>query len=460
MQNYRSLEPFFSPKSVAVIGASNQAGSVGYTIFKNLKAALPFHAYPINPNHATVQGIRSYTSINGVEEKIDLAVIVTPAHIVPTALQECAQKKVRAAIIVSAGFSEVGEKNYTAQIRRIIAANPHMRVMGPNCVGVKNLSTGIDTTFFDQGRMKEPRHGSLSFISQSGALGSMILDWVSKQHFGINKFVSYGNAMDVDEADLLEYFAQDKSTKVITAYLEGARDGRKFFDVAKMATLKKPVIVLKGGRFEKTSRATASHTGSLAGSEKVYEAVFRQSGIIQARGMQDLFNTGKLFERENLPKGRRVAIITNGGGFGIVMADHVINNGMELADLSAKTKKNLEKKLKVSIGNPIDLLGDADAQRYDAAIKACLLDPNVDILVVMCLFTLSPLRAQEMKILEKPRGKKQKTMVVVAVGGDYTEQQLEKIEKSGFTAYDFPGTAAKALGHAAEYSEFLKRSRN
>jgi acetyl coenzyme A synthetase (ADP forming)-like protein len=457
MKNIESIDKFFNPKSAAVIGASNNENSVGYTIFKNMKNALKDKAYPINPKYTTIQGTKAYSSIKTVPDNIDLAIIAVPKEFVPKTLEECAEMQIKATIIISAGFSETGEKELTEKIRQIINKYPQMRVMGPNCVGVKSTESGIDTTFFENTRMKSPAKGTLSFISQSGALGSMILDWAATQRFGLNKFASYGNAMDVDESDLLEYFGEDKGTKVITMYLEGAKNGRKFFETAKKVAKKKPIIILKGGKHEETSKAAISHTGSLAGSAKVYEAVFHQAGIISAFGIQDLFSTAKILENEPLPKGKKVQIITNGGGFGIVMADHIINRQLELATLSEKTKQKLEQELKINISNPLDLLGDADAKRYDTAIKACIEDDNVDIIVVMILFTLSTLNADELTILKNARENTSKPIIVVAVGGEYTAEQLKKIEEHGFTTYDYPGSAAKSIMHMANYAEYLKK---
>ena len=457
----KSIESFFSPKSVAVIGASNSRGTVGYTIFENMKKARVKKLFPVNPNHSRIQGVKAFASVKEVNQKIELAIIAVKAAFVPEVLRECMEHAVKAVIIVSAGFSETGEKKLTAQIKKLIEKHPRTRVMGPNCVGVVNSFTGIDTTFFERNRMKMPGKGSLSFISQSGALGSMILDWVGKQQqFGINKFASYGNAMDVDEADLLEYFGADRKTKVITVYLEGARDGRKFYEVAKKVSRKKPIIVLKGGKSEETSKAASSHTGSLAGSSKVYDAVFKQSGIIQADDLLDLFNIAKLLEKEPLPKGNRVQIITNGGGFGIVSADQIIAHGLRLAKLSGKTVKRLEKGMPgIEISNPLDILGDADASRYRKAITAAVADKNADIIMVLALFNLPTLKEKNLGVLREARGKASKPVIVCSIGSDYTERYLEKIERAGFTTFEYPSVAAKALKEMVLYAEFLKKAR-
>ncbi len=457
MQKQRNIEVFFTPRSVAVIGASNHTGTIGHTIFENMLHAGIKRLFPINPKHEIIQGIRAYRAIKEVNGAIDLAVIAIHSDLVPAVLEECMLQKVRAVIIVSAGFSETGETQNTDKIARLIKKYPATRVMGPNCVGVLNSHNKIDTTFFERSRMKEPKKGTLSFISQSGALGSMILDWIATQEFGINKFASYGNAMDVDESDLLEYFGGDPGTKVIGMYLEGAKEGKKFFETAKRISKKKPIIVLKGGRHEQTRGATASHTGSMAGSSKVYEAAFAQAGIIQADDIIDLFSIAKMLEQEPLPKGRKVQIITNGGGFGIVTADQILSNGLELAQISSQTAQKLREQMPTAtISNPLDLIGDADVERYLHAIKACHKDPNVDIIIVLILFSLPSLEIEKLSGLTKPHGKITKPIMVVSVGSEFTQKYLEKAEHEGFTTFHYPSTAAKALSRIVDYAMRLR----
>lgn len=480
MLGSKSIDYFFNPKTIAIIGASNSKGKVGYTIFENMKKAssdcnieasknideqgnITYKCvekiFPINPKHKEIQGIKAYPSIKEINQKIDLAVISLPAKFVPIALEECISCKVKAVIIVSAGFSEVGEKKLTEKIKKLIDENPETRVMGPNCVGVMSTYSGVDTTFFERSRMRTPKQGSLSFISQSGALGSMILDWVATQEFGINKFASYGNAMDIDEADLIEHFGEDKKTKVITAYLEGARNGRKFFEIAKKTSLKKPIIVLKGSRNEKTREAAMSHTSSLAGAPKVYDAVFRQAGIIQAEDLLDLFNIAKLLEKEPLPKGNRVQIITNGGGFGIITADQIVEQELELAKLSKKSIEKLKNNLPGAIiSNPIDLLGDATIEDYKKAIETSLGDKNVDLIIILVLFNLPTIQVKNILSLKKAREKSTKPIVVCSIGSDYTEKYMHTIEKAGFCTMNYPSVAAKALKAMVAYSEFLKKN--
>lgn len=459
MPSPKTLEPFFTPKTIAVIGASNTVGKVGYNIFVNLKNSKVKKIFPINPKYKKVQGVKAYSSISELKTKIDMTVISIPAPFVPGALEDCMKSKVKGVVIVSAGFSEVGEKKLTKQIADLIKKYPKTRVIGPNCVGVINTNNNVDTTFFEKSRMKAPKKGNLSFISQSGALAAMIIDWVSAQEFGINKFVSYGNAMDVDEADLLEYFGQDKETKVITVYLEGARDGEKFYRVAKKVSKKKPIVVLKGGKNEQTRQAVASHTGSLAGSAKVYEAVFKQSGIIEADEILDLFNISKLLEKETLPKGNRVQIITNGGGLGLVAADQVISNDLKLSKLSKGTIKKLKKLMpKAIFENPIDLLGDSTVENYMDTINLVNKDKNVDIILVLILFNPPTIKTNNIGIWRKTRKQVSKPTIVCSFGSEFTINYMRKIEEAGFTTFKYPSLAAKALKELVEYSNYLKKN--
>ncbi len=456
-----SLGSFFYPKSAAVIGASNEKGSVGYTIMQNfLRGKMPKKAYPVNPKHAKIQGKRSYRSVGEIPGKVELAVIVVPAKIVPIVLGECAVKKVKAVIIISAGFSEVGEYGLAKEIEEIVGKNPGMRVMGPNCIGVLVPENGLDSTFFQGDRMCRPKAGNVSFISQSGALGAVLLDWASGQEFGLGKFISYGNAVDVDEADLLGYLAKDKKSKVIAMYMEGAKDGRKFFEYAKKVSKKTPIVMIKGGKAEETRKATMSHTGSLAGSSKVYDAVFEQSGIIQAGGLIELFALAKILENEPLPKGNRVQIITNGGGFGIVTADAVIGNGLKLAKMSAKSKARLKKGVPntVTVGNPMDLVGDAGTKRYVNAVEAALKDKNVDMVVVVVLFNTPTLGDDIVGAMARLRKTARKPMVVLSIGSEFTRKKIKRMEEGGITTFHYPEIAAVSLKALADYAAFRKQS--
>ena len=386
-----------------------------------------------------------------------MAVIVVPARFVPLVSKECIEKGVEAAIIISAGFGEIGEKGLTAELQKVIDSSKKTKFLGPNCFGV--LTPGkLNTTFSEEKRMKIPKFGNVAFMSQSGALGVTILDWMHTQEFGLSKFVSYGNAMGLDEADFLEFVANDKETKVITMYLEGVKRGRKFFEIAKKAGAKKPIIALKGGVTEETHKATASHTGSLAGSARVYHGLFKQTGITQANSLEELFAFAKIFENEPLPKGKRVGIISNGGGYAIITADEVVKNGLQLAGFSEKTRQTCRKAFPptVNIGNPLDLVGDADAQRYKIAIENLLNDDNVDMLAVLVLFNVPTINETIIGEIAKLRKKAKKPMIVVSTGSEFTKRMLQELEKNGVVTFGYPSRAAKALKALADYAEFKK----
>ena len=457
------LDYFFYPKHIAVIGASGQPDSIGRAIFENFNSKLCIgdfckEAYPVNPNHSTILGRKSYASIKDIEGSIDLAVIVVPAKAVPKVMRECVEKKVKAAIIISAGFSEIGEKKLTAELQAIIDNNPGTRVIGPNCFGLFVADTGLDTTFAEKQKMNLPRSGSVAFMSQSGALGIAVLDWMSTQEFGLSKFISYGNAMDVDEAELLDYLSKDSDTKVISIYIEGVKEGRKFMEIAKKTSMKKPVVVLKGGVTEETHSATASHTGSLAGSAQVYEALFRQTGIIQAHDLIELFVLSKILANAPLTKGKRVLIITNGGGYGIVTADQAIQNGLELASISKNNAEKLRKAFPetVTIRNPLDLVGDADEKRYKIALEAGLKEDNVDMIMVLVLFNTPAIDKHIVEEITRLRRKAKKPVIVVAIGSKYTAERKAELEKGGVVTFNYPFTAAVALKGLYDYSKFRK----
>ncbi len=460
---HRQLNYLFYPKNVAVIGASNQEGSIGRAIFENFhphRHQLLSHVFAVNPNHSRILGRPAYKSVVELPADIDLAVIAVPAHAVPQTLRECIQKKVESVIIISAGFSEIGEKKLTSEIQELIAQNPKTRVMGPNCFGCFVGDTGLNTTFSSQQKMKLPKSGSMAFISQSGALGVAILDWASTQQFGVSKFVSYGNAMDLDESDFLKYLQKDPRTKVIAVYLEGIKHGPKFLQTAKRVSQHKPIILLKGGVTAQAHAATVSHTGSLAGSAEVYEGVFRQAGVIAARTLQELFHFAKTFETEPLMKGNRVQIITNGGGYGIITADAVIQSGLELAQMRSTAKARLKKQFPptVTVANPLDLVGDADEHRYRAAVAAALADPHVDAVLVLVLFNIPAIGEGLVTQLAQLKKKAKKPLMVVSTGSGFTEEMRARLEHHGVPTFKYPEIAAASLKALYDYSQYRKKT--
>jgi len=453
------MENFFNPKSVAIIGASHTPGKIGYAILENfVLGKYKGRIYPINPDTTPILDQKVYPSVKKIPEKIDLAIVAVPAPIVPKILKECVDKKIEAVIIISAGFSEIGKegKEIEDKCKKIIAKTK-TRVLGPNCIGVYDSSTAMDTLFLSRERLGRPREGSIAFITQSGAVGSTILDWLSEEKMGISKFVSYGNAMDIDENDILEFLSKDKNTKVIVFYLEGIEtDGRKFMEVSKKTTRRKPIIILKAGKTEEGTKAVVSHTGALAGSTEIYSAVFKQTGIIEANSWQELFDFAKSFSQP-LPRGKKVAIITDGGGFGVLATDECERQGLQLLEPSYNLKRKLRKKMPsyVILHNPIDLTGDATAERYAVAIEECL--KEYDAIIAITLFQVPTLEEEVVNAITNLSKKHKKPILCCAAGGRFTKRLVSVLETSGIPVYSTPEQAVKALAAMTKYSEWLKK---
>jgi len=446
------LDTFFKPKTIAVIGASHETRKVGHFVYRNLvEGNLKGKTYPVNPTTTEIFDQPCYPSVLKIREKIDLAIITVPAAIVPKVLTECGKKKIPAVIIISAGFAEIGNTVLDNKVKRIIRKYK-MRVLGPNCLGVFDPSSGVDTLFLPRFKLERPKPGGIGYISQSGATGSVVLDWMAMKGYSISKFISYGNAMDIDEADLTEYLAEDNSTKVICIYFEGVREGRKFFNSTKNISNKKPIVALKGGRTKAGQQATLSHTGSLAGESRIYDAVFKQAGIIKAEDLEQIFHFARVLATQPKTKGKKVQIITNGGGYGVLTSDWVVKNGLEMAEMEKSTVEELKKNLPshVVIKNPIDLTGDADTERYRLAIDAAINDPGVDMIAVIPLFQIPTLTGNVVEVITEAKG--QKPMVVIAGGGKFTEALKKSIEDAGIPTFSYPEQAIASLKALYDYS--------
>ncbi len=449
------LEKFFNPKSVAVIGASHDEGKIGYVVFTNFLSGL-FEGkfYPINKNTEPILGQKVYDSILNVPGSVDLAVIVVPGKFVQNVLSECVKKGVESVILVSSGFSEMGEdgKKLEDELKKIIRTTK-TRVIGPNCLGVYDSSSYIDTLFLSRKRCGRPKQGNISFISQSGAVGSTILDWLSEEDVGISKFVSYGNGMDVDECDLIEYLGDDTETKVITAYIEGLKgDGKKFMEVCKRVSRKKPIIILKAGKTKKGTEAVSSHTGSLAGSGRIYSAAFKQSGVIEAETWQELFDFARAFSTQPIPEGDKVVIVTDGGGFGVLATDEAERSELNLPEPSEKLKKKIKHVMPpyAILHNPIDLTGDADAERYQVTIEECLKSGEYDGVIAITLFQVPRLEESVVDDLIKLK-KYKKPIISCAAGGEYSNKLSRKLTQNGIPVYSTPERAVKAMKALARY---------
>lgn len=444
-----SLESFFNPKSVAVIGASHTPGKIGYVVYTNfLSGFFNGKVYAINKDVEPILGNKVYPTLLDVPESIDLAVIVVPAKFTPEVLEHCVKRNVKSVIIITGGFSELGKegKIIEDELKKIIRATK-TRVIGPNCLGVYDSSSNVDTLFLSRKKCGRPTKGNIAFISQSGAVGSTILDWMSEEDIGISKFVSYGNGMDVNETDLIEYLGQNNQTKVITAYIEGLKSpGRKFIEVCRRVSRKKPIIILKAGKTRKGTEAVASHTGSLAGSGKIYSGAFKQAGIIEAETWEDLFDYARVFSTQPIPKGRRIAIVTDGGGFGVLATDESERCQLELPEPSEKIKEKIKPYMPpyAILHNPIDLIGDANAIRYKVTIEECLKSTEYDGVVAITLFQVPTLEDIVVDYLIELQ-KYGKPIVACAAGGKYSNELSKKLMKGGIPVYPTPERAVKAM---------------
>ncbi len=457
------LEMFFNPSSVAVVGASEKPGTVGRAIMQNLLTRFKGSIYPVNIKYEKVFGIRCYKSVLEIEGNVDLAVIAVPAKFTPNIIRDCGEKGVSAAIVISAGFKETGEEGVRLEEELVAVARKHgVRVLGPNCLGVYDAHTGLDTIFNPNDRQAKPGPGNVAFISQSGALGAAILDWLSEAGVGMSKFVSYGNAADVKEWELIEYLADDDKTKVIIAYIEGVEEGIRFLrSIRKAVARHKPVVVLKAGKSSKGLRAVASHTGSLAGRYEVYESALKQYGALVVKELNELIVAAKALSWLPVPKGEKIAIVTNGGGAGVLATDATELLGLTLAELSPETKNKLRIKLPsaASVENPVDVLGDAPPERYEAAIEEVLSDENVDAVLVIGIMQ-SPAFDPEgvLRVLKNCISKYNKPIVVAAPGGEYTADKLRRIEQEvRIPTFKTPEEAVNALWYVVRWSRVLRR---
>ena len=372
------LDKLFDPQSIAVIGASNKKGSVGYTLLRNLiSAEYEGVVFPVNVSAPSVQGIQAYASISQVPRKIDMAIIAVPAKAVPETMRQCGEAGVAGVVIITAGFKEIGPAGVELEQEIAAIADEYgVRILGPNCLGYARPPLNLNATFAHV----VPGSGRVAFISQSGALGTSILDWATANHVGFSAFVSVGGMLDVDFGDLIDYFGDDPHTSSIIMYVESITDARKFMSAARHFAKSKPIIVVKSGRHARSALAAASHTGAIAGDDTLYSAVFRRAGVVRVDEVSDLFDASEALSRLNSPKGPRLAILTNAGGPGVMACDRLLDLGGEIAELAPETVEKLDAALPAfaSSANPVDVLGDAPADRYEVAAQALMDDPNCD----------------------------------------------------------------------------------
>jgi len=444
-----------SPKTIALIGASDKEGSVGRAILENLLLAKNRKIFPVNPNRTTVLGVACYPNIAGVPEHVDLAVVATPAAIVPRTVEECGNAGVPGLIIISAGFREVGEegRRLESQIKEI-RKKYGMRIMGPNCVGVIRPNISLNASFLKA----RPEPGNIAFISQSGALGSAILDWAVNAHIGFSMFASLGSMIDIDFGDLIDFLGDDPDTRSIMVYMESVGNARKFMSAAKGFARNKPIIVVKPGRFAESAKAALSHTGAMASDDEVYDAAFKRAGVVRVLEVGDLFNSAAVLDSRHLPKGRRLAIVTNAGGPGVMATDELIELRGQLARLSEDSLKQLDSVLPPywSKGNPIDVLGDADIDRYVNALGVCVNDPEVDG-VLVAYTPQGAAKPDELakKVVEIAKST-WKPIITTWMGGGAVIEARRVFAENDIPTYETPEAAVRTYMYMYRYGRNLE----
>ncbi len=450
------LDVMFAPRTVAVIGASESEGSVGRTILWNL-ISNPFGGtvFPVNPKRSSVLGIHAYPKIADVPAQVDLAVIVTPALSVPGVIEECVQAGVKGAIIISAGFKEIGKAG--AQLEEKIlrrARSAQMRIIGPNCLGVMSPLTGLNATF----AKGMARPGNVGFISQSGALCTAVLDWSFRENVGFSAFVSIGSMLDVDWGDLIYYLGDDERTKSIVIYMETIGNAQSFLSAAREVSLTKPIIVIKAGRTAAAAKAAASHTGSLAGSDDVLDAAFRRCGVLRVDTLSHLFSMAEVLSKQPRPRGRRLTIVTNAGGPGVLATDALVEGGGELATLSEETINALNEVLPRhwSHNNPIDILGDADPARYTAAVKIAVADPESDGLLVILTPQDMTSPTQTADQMRQVVANAQKPVLASWMGGPDVMAGVDILNRANIPTFDYPDMAARIFNYMWRYTYNLR----
>ena len=453
-----NLEKIFDPQSIAVIGASDEEDSVGYALMKNLtEKGYKGKIYFVNLHKAELLGDRAYQSVDQLPETVDLAIIAAPAKTVPPLVEECGKAGILGIIIISSGFREIGAEGKELENRiREIKRKYNLRIVGPNCLGVIRPSISLNATFTN----KTPKPGNIAFISQSGALAAAILDWATHENIGFSNFVSVGSMIDVDFGDLIDYFGTDPKTRSILMYMEGITNARKFMSAARHFARTKPIIVVKSGKFSESAKAVASRTGTLTGEDMTYDAAFKRAGIVRVEDIGDLFNCAEVLGDQPLPRGPKLAIITNAGGPGVMAADALLAGGGKLAELDTKTVESLDKLLHTfwSRANPIDISGDAKADTYKSVVDTCLDDKNIDGLLI--IYTprgvADPAKvAKNVAMICKKRGLC-KPILTSFMGYEDVEEANRILNENNVQTYSTPEQAIKTYMYMHQYNRNLE----
>ncbi len=453
-----SLDKFFNPSSVAILGASREKGKVGYEILANIvRGGYKGVIYPVNAKAEKIEGIPCYPSLKAIGQPIDLVIIVIPARFVVAAMQECAEIGVRAVIIISAGFKETGPAGKELEDQIVAIAHQHgIRVIGPNCLGVMSTSSRLNASFGGD----LPADGGIAYISQSGALMAALLDLAAAQKIGFSKLVSFGNKCDVNELDVIQALEHDPQTTVIAGYLENIINGSAFARIAEGISRRKPILFMKSGGTAAGARAASSHTGSLAGGDTVYQCLFERTGIVRCPSIQHQFDYAQAFATQPLPPGHRVVVVTNAGGPGIMAADAIEREGLVFAKLAEPTMKALASALPpaANVTNPVDVLGDALADRYEFALNTVLDDPGVDIvLILLTPQAMTQCAATAEAIIRIQKLKPQKPLFACFMGAAKIAASIQVLRQGGIPQYGSPESAVKAIKAFADYAAWRRQ---
>ena len=478
-EQVKALNAFFNPRSVAIVGATRKAEKAGQVIFKNFvenkrRQVFKGEIYAVNPNENSILGVKCYPTITKIPAEIELAVIVVPANIVPQIMKDAVTKKVKTAVIISAGFGEIGNHDLENEVLTI-AKEAGIRVLGPNCLGVYDSRTGVDMLFLPETKVlttgdevvatPRPMPGNIAIVTQSGAFGVAALDYLAGLHTGVSKFVSFGNKIDVDEAEMLRYLYYDDETSVILLYVEDIKSGRRFMESAEQITQKKPVVALKSGRTEAGARAAASHTGAIAGSDQIYDAVFEQTGILRARDMDDFFHAGKALSMQIPAGGKNVGIITDAGGPGIMAVDECVLRGLNVKRFSERTIEKFDELKKegrlpkfATNFNPVDITGSGTSDMFELATEIVFQDPEIDGILMLGLHHTPALKEDYIDKVAEVASNFEKPMVACDIGE--TEMALStrlRFDRLGVPAYSSPEDTARAMSALVRYGVYLQK---
>jgi len=454
------LVPFFSPDGVAIIGASTNPRKLSHGILKNLTLyGYQGGIYPVNPGAEEIIGLQCYPDVSQVPDPVDLAVIVLPAPTTPDVIRACGERGIKAVIIISGGFREIGENGLQLEEECYqIARDYGMRLIGPNCVGTMDLHTGLNTTFIEG----VPDKGGIGFLSQSGAVCGGVVDYIADKHIGFSHFASLGNELDVDETDMIEYFGQHPQVKVIAAYIEGIQDGQKFLRVAREVSKHKPIVMLKAGRSDAGARAVSSHTGSLAGAYTAYQAAFKQAGVIEVQDLASLFDVAWALSCQPLPAGRRTAIFTNAGGPAALASDSLADNGFSLATIGKEKQRLLAAKLNPSaqVSNPVDMLGGAEPEEFSHCMSTLLDDDGVDVFLPILVPQSLVDPGEVARAIVENANKTEKTVLACMVGENSLKDARRVLHENKVPMTIFPEVPGQVLGAMARYQNWLSKEKS